>query len=241
VRASVQLHEFGRTALLVNGEEARPRIAKSYELLAFLLTRKGAQAGREELLEALFDGRTDESTRAYLRQAVRWLRHVLPEGIGLELEGGRVRLGEDVAAASESTRFEAQLAEAARLQGVERLSATLDALARYDQGEYLPGARTLWADERRELLADLAVDARGEAAELAFAAERYDEAERLAESVLRADPFRETAWRLRMRMANALGDDGGVIRAYQGCERALGKLGVTPSPSTRQLLERLRR
>jgi DNA-binding SARP family transcriptional activator len=55
------------------------------------------------------------------------------------------------------------------------------------------------------------------------------------------DPLREVAWRLLMRVFDALGDDTGVIRSYHDCERALTQLGTSPSPSTRQLLERLRR
>ena len=48
----VELVEFGPPAILVDGEPTpRPRIAKSYELLAFLLGRDRAAAGREELLE----------------------------------------------------------------------------------------------------------------------------------------------------------------------------------------------
>lgn len=241
VHASVQLMEFGRSAIVVNGEAVRARIAKTYELLAYLVTRAPPRAERDELLDALFDGRSDQSTRAYLRQAVRWLRHVLPDAEALVVERGTVRLSDDVLIGSESTRFEAELAEAARLRAADRLAATRNALAIYDRGEYLPGARSAWADDRRQRLAQLATDARSEAAELEFAARRYDEAKRLAEEVLHSEPFRETAWRLRMRIANALGDDDGVIRAYHTCERALAQVGTTPSPSTRQLLERLRR
>jgi DNA-binding SARP family transcriptional activator len=241
MRGSVELRDFGGCAIVVNGEETRPRIAKSCELLAYLVTRPGAQAGRDELLDALFDGRADESTRAYLRQAVRWLRHVLPEGRVLVGQRGRVRLGEEIVVTSDSIRFEAQLAEAARLQGAARHSATGDALAIYDQGEYLPDIRSGWAEERRRQLAELATDARFDFAELAFAAGRYDDAERLSDEVLRADPLRETAWRLKMHIANALGDEDRVLRAYHGCERALARLGATPSRGTRQLIERLRR
>jgi DNA-binding SARP family transcriptional activator len=241
MRASVQLMEFGRSAIVVGGKQVRPRIAKTYELLAYLATRAERRAERDELLDALFDGRSDESARAYLRQAVRWLRHVLPEADALVVERGAVRLRDEVLIASESTRFEAQLAEAARLQGADRLAATRDALAVYDRGAYLPGARSAWADNRRERLAQLAADARSEAAELAFGAARYDEAEKLADEVLSVEPFRETAWRLTMRIANVLGDDDGVIRTYHACERALAQVGTTPSPSTRELLERLRR
>ena len=98
-----------------------------------------------------------------------------------------------------------------------------------------------WAAERREQLTQLATDARHDAAELAFDAGRYQDAERLVAAILDHDPFREGAWRLEMRIASAVGDDDRVISAYRSCERALGELGTAPSTSTRQLLDTLRR
>jgi DNA-binding SARP family transcriptional activator len=241
VRSSVHLEEFGRCAIVVNGEEARPRIAKTYELLAYLATRPDATAERDELLETLFDGRADESARAYLRQAVRWLRHVLPDDEDLVVENGRVRLDGPGLVSSDSTRLEAQLAEAARLHGEDRLAATADALALYDRGGYLPCGRSVWVEDRRRALAEAATEARHGAADLAFAQGRYAEAERLIDKVLAADPAREAAWRLVMRLANSLGDEDRVIRTYHACERALAAVGAAPAASTRELLEHLRR
>ena len=240
VKSSLELKEFDRVAILLNGKEVRPAITKSYELLAYLSLRREAQSDRDELLDALFDGRSDDATRSYLRQAVRKLREVLPDETVI-VEPGSVRLSEDVAITVESTRFETQLAEAARLQGKDRLAATLQALAIFDRGEYLPVIRSAWADERRRELSDLAAEARFQAAETAFAAGLYTEAQPLNEEVLRVDPFREAAWRLRMRIANALGDEDGVIAAFQACERALADLDADPSPATRELLANLRR
>ena len=58
---------------------------------------------------------------------------------------------------------------------------------------------------------------------------------------MRSDPFREGTWRLLMRTSHALGDEDRVITAYRSCERAMGELGTEPSPTTRKLLEALRR
>ncbi|WP_028064050.1 BTAD domain-containing putative transcriptional regulator [Solirubrobacter soli] len=241
VATSTLLIEFGRCGLLVDGEEQRPRIAKSYELLAYLATRRPPwRAEREALLDALFEGRADDAARAYLRQAVRWLRHALGEE-RVTVQDGVVRVLGGDAIATESLRFEAALAEAARLRGDDRRTATLLALEVIARGEYLPGVRSEWAEERRRRLAELATDARYEAAELAFAAGRLAQARALVESVLRADRFRETAWRLSMRLLSGLGDEDGVIRAYQECERALAEIGAVPSTTTRQLLMSLRR
>jgi DNA-binding SARP family transcriptional activator len=171
---------------------------------------------------------------------VRWLRRVLPQD-GVIVEGGEIGLGGDVRVATESTRFEAALGEAAGLQGADRLAATLAALAVFDRGEYLPGVTSRWAEERRARLAELATGARYEAAELAFTQGRLDEARQLVEDVLRAEPYREPEYRLTMRLAAALGDDDGVIRAFQRCERELAAVGAAPTQTTRQLLARLRR
>ena len=239
-RASVQLLEFGRCAILVEGEEVRPRIAKTYELLAYLLTRPDHRAERDELLEALFAGRADDSTRAYLRQAVRWLRTVLPPD-GVLTEQGGVRLGDELAASSESVQLERALAGAARLRGADRLGATLDALEVFERGPYLPTVASHWVDARRQRLQELATDARHEAAELAFSAGRLKDAERLTEAVLEAESYHEGAWRLAMRLASAHGDDQGVLRSYQRCEQVLAQVGAEPSGTTRQLVDQLRR
>jgi DNA-binding SARP family transcriptional activator len=240
VRASVRLIEFGACTLLVDGDEVRPRIAKTYELLAYLAARSDARAERDELLDALFEGRADESSRAYLRQAVRWLRQVLPEG-SVHVEKGEVWLGDEVMVTSESARLEGALAQAARLRGAQRLAATMSALEAFDRGPYLPDFGSRWVEERRERLRELATNARYEAAELAFAEGRLGEAKQLVSEVLRVEPLREAAWRLTMRLANALGDEDGVLRAYRRCEQALATVGASPGPTSRQLLERLRR
>ncbi len=242
VGARVELVEFGEPAILIDGAPApRPRIAKSYELLAFLSSRDPPESSREELLMALFDGRADDSARAYLRQAVHQLREVLPDEVRIVSDPAHVSLAESLNVSSESARLEASLAEAARLQDRQRIDATLRALALADRGQYLPGLSSNWVEERRERLGRLVADARLGAAELCLATGRYADAARLVETTLEHDPFREGAHRLEMRIANAIGDEDRVIAAYRRCELALSELGTGPSTSTRQLLETLRR
>ena len=113
--SSTLLVEFGRCALLVDGQEQRPRIAKSYELLAYLATTRPAwQADRDTLLDALFDGRADDAARAYLRQAVRWLRHVLGDD-RVTVQDGSVRVlgGDAIATESRALRGRARRGRAA--------------------------------------------------------------------------------------------------------------------------------
>jgi DNA-binding SARP family transcriptional activator len=241
VPASVHVVEFGRQAILVNGEEVRVRLTKSYELLVLLASRAGRQGSRRELMAALFDGRTDESAASYLRQAVLRLRKALPDSLDVDAPAGLVRLGGRVLVTSESERFVGLLGQAAGLRGGERLRVLLEALEVADRGPYLEGIRSAWVEERREYLTRLIQDARYEAAHVALAADHLRLAARLTADVLRSDPFRESAWRLQMRIAHSLGDQDRVVAAYRECEQALRELGAEPTRTTTQLLHDLRR
>jgi DNA-binding SARP family transcriptional activator len=241
VGPSVELREFGAAAIVADGRPVRPRIAKSLALLAVLAADPDRTGERDALLDALFDGRSDDAARSYLRQAAHRLREALPDGVGPAFDGPTLRFADGVRVTSESVHFEALLTEAARLQGTERLAALQEALALFDRGPYLHGVQAPWVDERRERLEALAGDARVEAAQVAFNAGRYQDARALAEAALRADPFRESAWRLVMRVASVTGDEDGVIDAYRRCRDTLSALGTEPSRSTQQLLGALRR
>jgi ATP/maltotriose-dependent transcriptional regulator MalT/DNA-binding SARP family transcriptional activator len=240
-RPSVVLDEFGSPALLVNGEPVRPRIKKSYLLLAFLLAHDGRPVPRDRLLEALFDGRTDASARAYLRQAVHQLRDVLPGEVELLLEDDHVRLLGSEWIRSEYARVESLLARSAHAPPDTRGALVEQALAIVDRGRYLDKIESSWVEERRERLARRTADARHEAAKAAFAAGRFQDARRRAALVVEHDPYRESSWRLLMRIASALGDENGVIDMYRRCERSLGELGTRPTATTHALLKALRK
>lgn len=240
-RARIRLVEFGQPTIEVNGVAVRARIRKSYELLAYLASRPSPGAEREELLDALFDGRADDSARSYLRQAVHRLREVLSDDAVLAFEGSRLRLGGDVLLVSDSAQVAGLLASAADRSGGERLAHLLEALAVIDRGEYLAGVASRWVDERRGELGAIAAETRHEAAQLMFAEARYLEAKRLANTVVRFDPYREGTWRLLMRIEHATGDEDGVVNTYRMCERAMGEIGMPVSGTTESLLTTLRR
>ncbi|MDT5411957.1 MAG: hypothetical protein QOG14_4177 [Mycobacterium sp.] len=242
IPSAIELLEFGATTIILNGTEVRPSLAKCYELLGFLAARKGAPANRDELLDALFDARADESTRSYLRKTIIGVRRLLPpDALSVSGDDGRVELSPDIVLASESVRVEQELAAAARLQGSELIAATEHALAPLQRGEYFPAVRSAWVDDRRQQLDELATTARAAAADAAYTADQYPIAQRFAETVLAADPLREATWRALMRIRSAVGDYDGVITTFAQCEKALGAAGIRPAPSTRALLNQLRR
>jgi DNA-binding SARP family transcriptional activator len=239
--ATVVLTDFGPPELHVAGTPRRPRIAKSYELFAYLLSGPSRRCGRDELLGELFEGRGDASARAYLRQAISELRKALPGENDLIVTPDDVELSDQLDAGTLSARFEALRAQAMAHHGAERLATLRETLSLFERGPYLAGVTSRWAEDRQRRLTDLASDARHDAAELELERGAYGEALELVDHVLREEPMRERAWRLKMRIADMLGDSDGVLRAYRDCVRELSILGVEPTASTRDLLVRLRR
>ncbi|MDT7737593.1 MAG: hypothetical protein QOK09_962, partial [Mycobacterium sp.] len=186
--------------------------------------------------------RADESTRSYLRKTIIGVRRLLPpDALSVSGDDGRVELSPDIVLASESVRVEQELAAAARLQGSELIATTEHALAPLQRGEYFPAVRSAWVDDRRQQIDELATTARAAAADAAYTADQYPIAHRFAETVLAADPLREATWRTLMRIRSAVGDYDGVITTFAQCEKALGAAGIRPAPSTRTLLNQLRR
>ena len=241
VSGPVHLRDLGSPQLLVDGVIVQPRIAKSYELLAFLATHFPDPVRRDAVLTALFGCRPAGAASTYLRQAVYHLRQALPDPSDLLVGGGEIKIRTGVVVQCDSVDVEAVLAEARRLSGQARLDKTGEAVALSERGDYLWGIDSPWVAQRREQLATSLTDAHFEAAELSLTLGSFAAAQRHCATVLDRDPYREPAWRLQMRIHSALGDDAGVIRAYQGCSEILADLGATPARGTKQLLDQLRR
>lgn len=238
---NVRVSEFGELTMTVDGQPAKPRIAKSVALLAYLATTPTPEATREDLMTVLFEGREVDSARSYLRQVVHRLREVLPDGTGPAFDGRTLRFTAPVALMSDSVALERQLARAGRLRGPEQVGAIAAALEIADRGEYHPGVDSVWARERRTHLSSLTSKARLQAAQTHFEHEQFLDAERLAHEALLQDPYQESAWRLLMRIGSAVGDEDRVISAFRQCQSVLLELNATPSDSTRRLLDQLRR
>ncbi|MEN0139612.1 MAG: BTAD domain-containing putative transcriptional regulator [Rhodococcus sp. (in: high G+C Gram-positive bacteria)] len=236
----IELREFGEAVLTVDGAEVRMRIAKAYEILAYLLLNRAEPVHRTVLLGIFFDGKNDTSTRAYLRQALYWIRRAIGDE-DLILDGQEVQLRRELSAVSDSMRFETLLSRASRLVAGDRAAAIENALTTVSGGTYLPGFKSEWVESRRQSLLALAIDARCDLAELRFAAGRYADARASVEQALRDDPYREVSWRLLMRVVSMFGDADAALRVYRDCEDTLAEIGVAPSPSTRRLLDGLRR
>lgn len=234
----VSLQDFGSPQLIVQNNAARPRLMKTYELLAFLTTQPHARAARDRILDVLFADKDNSQARTYLRQVLKWLRLVLPDG-SLIVESDDVALNPEIVISTESGRFERLAMESTRLRGEPRIQAMRDALRIASVGAYLAPFNSEWVDGRRARLAGISLDLEFALAKHLVDADRPLEARILLEDALTADSLREEGWRLLMRIASVFHDNDGVVRAFDMCTTALQEIGVSPSPSTQRLFRDL--
>jgi DNA-binding SARP family transcriptional activator len=191
-------------------------------------------------MEGLFDGRSDESAKSYLRQTINRLREAFPEHSVVDTDRTHVHwIGGYLS--SESVEFEHAVRQSMRLQGTARFDAATRALTIVDNGDYLDGFDSTFTVNRRQDLREMATDTRYDAAATAFSLGNLESAANYVRDVLIDDPYRESTWRLSMKVAAAMGHDDRVISAFRRCQDTLAELQTSPAQSTRRLLEQLRR
>ena len=212
--------------------------------LAMLAFERRRRVGRDELAEELWPDTTPESWDTAVRVLVSKVRTALegldgatpvliePANGGYQLylpPDGSVDL-EDAAAAIH--RAEAQLASGAiDAAGADALVASMIATR-----PFLPGADGPWATATRDRVAEIRLRALQVLADVWLAKGDPGQAARDAASLLRLDPYRETAHRLLMRAHAAAGDRGAAARAYRACRDLLAaELGVEPARETVEL------
>jgi DNA-binding SARP family transcriptional activator len=237
---TVHLQTFGRqTSLVVNGIPAQPRRYKVLELVAFLaLHPEGVD--RQQLQENLFPDSDQRRGGNHLRQIVHQLRHATGVPV-IRTDDGRTQWPADVRVDTSDVRFERLLEQSNAVTGRDRLDRLVRALALVEGGPYLQDSDLKWIDSRRYELEVMVVDARLEAARLAFELDELEQARAFASDAIDLDPYAEPAYRILMQVEFALGGATEALRVLQRLRTALEDLGSEPAPSTVALLGNLRR
>ncbi len=218
-------------------EDATWRQRRAGELFRLLLISPSRSLLQDQVIEALWPGRTPDAALPLFHQATSALRRALEPDLPdkfpsryLEVREGRVTLHLPPDSTVDFAEFE-QHAQAGEHEA---------ALARYI-GELFPGDRYAdWAAAKRERLAELHVQALIAAARSRLAAGHPAEAVDACRHALAADPWREDAVLVGMQASLALGDRAGALRLYRELARTLHEeLGIAPKGELRQLYEHL--
>ena len=211
-------------------------------LFSYLVINRHRQVSRDELAEALWREPDPAAVEARLNPVLSKLRRVF----GADSVDGRsvLRLSLpsawiDYEAAAEAIhRAESACAQQdwARSWG-----PALTALLVAERG-FLPGEDAPWIDEIRHQLTELRVRALEcyAAAGLQLGGTELAGAVRAGRQFTRLAPLRESGYRYLMQALAKQGNLAEALGVYgQLCECLRDQLGVSPSPATRELYERL--
>jgi DNA-binding SARP family transcriptional activator len=211
-------------------------------LFTYLVVNRHRNLPRDELAEALWREPDPAAVDTRLNPLLSKLRRVF----GTEAVEGRstlrLRLPEawvDLEAAAEAIhRAESSVAQQdwARAWG-----PALTALFVAERG-FLPGEDAPWVDEIRHQLTELRLRALEcyAAAALGLGGTELAAAVRAGRQLTRLAPLRESGYRYLMRALAAQDNLAEALGVYgQLCEGLRDQLGVSPSPATRELHERL--
>ncbi len=233
----LEIRMFGELALHRGAERLPPlESARAESLLAHLLLHRDAPQTRQRLAFAFWPDSSEPQARTNLRHVLHMLRSVLPDAeCFLEITPRTLRWRPDSPFRLDVATFEAALARA----GDNEEAALREAADAYT-GDLLQGHYDEWIVDARERLRGRHLDALGRLASLLADRGSTDEAIAYAERLVAADPLREDAHRLLMRLFDARGERPRALRAYHACCEVLEReLGAEPSDETRGVYEGL--
>ncbi|MCD6290357.1 MAG: tetratricopeptide repeat protein [Anaerolineae bacterium] len=208
------------------------------ELFRLLLVSPGYTLSRDQVIEALWPGRTSSSVSALFHHATSALRRALEPELPdkfpsryLDVEEGRVTLRLPPGSTIDFVTFERHVEQGA--YGA--------AVALY-QGDLLPADRYAdWAIPLRERLAQLYLRSLLHIAQDALSTGCAQRALDACHTILAREPWQEQAVLLGMRACMALGDRAGALRLYVALERCLREeLGIAPVQELQALYQALK-
>ncbi len=235
----MQARLLGEPRLAHEGHDV-PVTPAGLRLLAFVLTRPGRRATREQLVAALGGARPESTARHRLNTAVWRLRGAL-ESAGIARDTVVVSTANGLAIAP-ACDLEVDIVEFDRAccvpllvsawtgddaRGVER------GLALYE-GEFMEGVYDEWALAERGRLAEIHVSALLRMAQWHERSGDVGAALHYVESAAATEPLREDLQRLLMRQYHRAGIPEMAAQHYESVRSLLrSELGVEPLPETR--------
>jgi DNA-binding SARP family transcriptional activator len=225
------------------------RLRRAFLVLAYLASSPGMEAGREELIEAIWpmEGehtieRNFHPTLSHLRRALegsRRDRRLTP----LLFRAGVYRLNPEIAWEIDVLDFARLIEEGKALADRGDLGTAAEALGaawKLYRGPFLLGHYDAWAAARREGYQRQYLDLLRDLGGLYLRLERTEEAMDAFRSVLLEDPLQEKIHVEVMRLYAAQGRRDLVRRQYDRlCSMLLDELGVEPLTDTTKEYHRL--
>lgn len=224
------------------------RLKRAFQVLAYLASSPNLEAGREELMEAVWPTEGERTIDRNFHPTLSHLRRALEAGRKDEAQPllfrkGVYRLNPDLVWEIDALELD-RLVEEGRAR-LDRGDAPAAAQAwegawRLYRGPFLQGYYEAWVADRRERYQRLYLELLRELGDLYLKLERPDQAMDAYRSVLLEDPLQERVHLAVMRLYAGQGRRDLVRRQYDRlCTLLLEELGVEPMPQTTRDYHRL--
>ena len=233
-RPSLAVQMLGGFRLLYCGEPVVDwHIPRLQSLLTYLILHRGIPQSRAHLAATFWPESTETQARTNLRGLMLAMRRALPEAERcLCGDASALWWCQHAPCAVDVEEFE-RAAQASFMAALRR------AVELY-RGDLLPGCYDEWILPERDRLRQLYLDALQRLAAELEACGDQQSAIGCARQLMAADPLREEAFRLLMRLYSFVGDRARAIRTYEECTAVLQReLGVVPDPATRAVYDGL--
>ena len=219
------------------------RLRRSFQVLAYLASSPGLQAGREELIEAVWPTEGERTIERNFHPTLSHLRRALEGGrkgkdlpAPLLFRGGVYRLNPEVVWEVDVIDFGRLVEEGKEWTRSDEVEAAADAWQRawkLYRGPFLQGYYEGWVTARRETYQSLYLDLLRGLGELYVRLEKPGEAMDAYRTVLVEDPLNERVHLAVMRLYAQQGRRDLVRRQYDKlCGILLDEVGMPPMEET---------
>jgi DNA-binding SARP family transcriptional activator len=224
------------------------RLRRSFQVLAYLASSPRLEAGREEVMEAVWPTEGERTIERNFHPTLSHLRRALEAGHEQAIppllhRKGVYRLNPDLVWDVDALELDRRMEEGrTRLaQGDSAAAAEIwEGAWRLYRGPFLQGTYEAWATERRERYQRLYLELLRDLGDLYLRLERPEQAMDAYRSVLLEDPLQERVHLAVMRLYASQGRRDLVRRQYDRlCTLLLDELGVEPLPETTREYHRL--
>jgi DNA-binding SARP family transcriptional activator len=226
------------------------RLRRSFQVLAFLASSPGLQAGREELIEAVWPTEGERTIERNFHPTLSHLRRALEGGhrgkdrpAPLLFRNGVYRLNPEVVWEIDAIEFNRLIEDGRELVGRGDLDAAAETWQkawRLYRGPFLQGYYEGWVTARRENYQRLYLDLLRSLGDLYVRLERVEEALDAYRAALLEDQLQERIHVAVMQLYAQQGRRDLVRRQYDNlCRVLLEELGVPPETETTREYHRL--
>ncbi|HEV8580051.1 MAG TPA: BTAD domain-containing putative transcriptional regulator [Thermoanaerobaculia bacterium] len=226
------------------------RLRRAFQVLAYLACAPNLQAGRAELIEAVWPTEGERTiernfhpTMSHLRRALEGGHRAKDQPAPLLFRNGVYRLSPEVMWEIDVADFNRLVEEGRERAGrgdLEEAANDLRRAWRLYRGPFLQGYYEAWVASRREICQRLYLELLRELGDLCVRLGRAEEAMDAYRTILVEDPLQERIHLAVMRLYAEQGRRDLVRRQYDHlCRLLLEELGVPPMPETTRDYHRL--